>query len=175
MLAKIPIRAKYSEKSVSQLEKDYFFDGMTLAAWCIKLGNNAALRLLLKNRYDFSLSVLQDCKQSCLHLAAIYGTNVMVETILEDPRVRIEAENHREYTPLMEAASIGNFQTAKRLVVNKACARRGIDGKYWGWLLAFARKQEKFEKNLQTGRIGDDDDRYFRVRVPGWMLLAMRK
>ena len=131
--------------------------------------------MLLRRGYDASAPVSSDKSgDTSLHLAAAAGTGAMIEAILEDPKVRIEAENARGFTPLMEAARTGNQKTAKRLVVHKASARRGMDGKYWGWMLAFARKQEETEKSLQTGRIGDDDVRYFPVRVPGWMLFAMK-
>jgi len=151
-----------------------FYCGLTLAGWCISLGNNSALRLLLKGGVDPMAPVTTSGGNGCLHLAAAVGLGSMIDTILEDPKVRIEAENSQGYTALMEAARVGNQKTAKRLVVYKASARRGMDGKYWGWMLAFARKQEETEKNLQTGRVGDDDERYFWVKTPGWILLSMR-
>ena len=151
------------------------FCGLSLAGWCISLGNSSALQWLLKHGYDASAPVNAPAQGDlCLHLAAAVGTAPMIDAILADPKVRIEAENGRGCSPLMEAARAGNQKTAKRLVVHKASARRGMEGKYWGWLLAFARKQEETEKSLQTGRIGDDDERYFMVKVPGWMLMALR-
>jgi len=173
VLAGVAINAKYSDKAVSQLDKGCFHCGLSITGWCISLGNASALKQVLKNGYDASAPAEETGGGSSLHLAAAIGTNVIIETVLEDARVRLEAPNDRGFSPLMEAARTGNQRTAKRLVVRHASARRGLDGKYWGWMLAFARKQELTEKNLQTGRVGDDDERYYRIKLPGWILMAL--
>ena len=174
VLAKQTVRKNRTDKPVPQLSNCYFCD-LSLAGWCISLGNNSALQALLKRGVDPTVSVTLTGANNCLHLASAIGTNVMIESILDsnNSKLRLEAENARGFTAMMEAAHHGNQKTAKRLVMHKASARRGIDGKYWGWMLAFARKQEETEKNLQTGRLGDDDERYFYVKTPGWMLRAM--
>lgn len=172
MLAGVAIKDKFSDKSVAQLDRLYY-NGLSLAAWCVKLGNSAALQQLLRRGLDASAVCVSPGGSTCLHLAAAEGTNTMVEAILGDRRVRLEARNDGGCTAAMEAARAGNFQTAKRLFAHKASMRAGLEGKYWGWMLALARKQEATEKNLQTGRWGDDDERFFRIRVPGWMLVAM--
>jgi hypothetical protein len=173
VLAGAAINAKYSDKAVSQLDKGCFHAGLSLLGWCISLGNAMALKQVLKTGYDASAPAEETGGGSGLHLAAAVGTNVIIEAVLEDARVRLEAPNDRGFSPLMEAARTGNQRTARRLIVRQASARRGLDGKYWGWMLAFARKQELTEKNLQTGRVGDDDERYYRIKVPGWILLAL--
>ena len=172
VLAGTSIKDKLTNTSITQLE-GVFYNGLSLAAWCIKLGSSPALQQLLRRTYDPSVTCTSTGGHNCLHLAAAEGTNTMVEAILGNKRLRLEALNDRAHTAAMEAARVGNFQTARRLFAHKASMRTGLDGKYWGWMLALARKQEANEKNLQTGRWGDDDERYYRIRVPGWLLFAI--
>ena len=94
-------------------------------------------------------------------------------TLNNDSSVLVDGMNTFGCTALMEASKIGNFATAKSLVRNHASARRGMGGKYWGWLLALARKQESTQINTQTGRMGDDDTMYFPAAEPSWYTQAM--
>jgi len=97
----------------------------------------------------------------------------MVDLTASHEAVLIEGLNVRGKSALMEAAAMGNFHIAKRLIAYHASARRGLNGKYWGWLLALAQRQEAVEINLQTGRIGDDDLTYFPAPDPCWYERAM--
>ena len=158
--------------SIAQLADGVTFGGLTVAGWCIKLGNHQALNLLRKNKYNMCLPA--DISGNCaLHLVARFGTAPMVDIIIESESVQIEGLNQRGRTPLMEAAMSDNFRVAKRLVGCHASARRGLAGKYCAWLLVMARRQEENVKSLQTGRIGEDDEMYFPSPEPTWYEDAM--
>ena len=168
------IREKNSPETMSQLSgKDVTYGGMNIAGWAIKLRNIGALqKMLRKGGYNPALPA-DVMGNSCLHMIARYGQQQMVDMALADDRMMIEAENAQGNTALMEAAKAGNYLTARRLVSLHASARRGLCGKYWAWLLLMARRQERTENNLQTGRIGDDDTSYFPADEPCWYESAM--
>ncbi len=167
-----PLRKAMSKDTVSQLGRGVMFGGLSLAGWCIRLGNSNLLQRLYKKGINPSLPA--DIRgDSCLHVIARHGTIAMVDVTLNCEQIVIEALNAQGNTAMMEAAKVGNFHIAKRLAACRASARRGLAGKYWGWLLAFARKQESTQVNLQTGRVGDDDVKYFAAPEPCWYEQAM--
>jgi len=166
------LRKVISKETIVPLESGPTFAGSSIAAWCVRLGNDVALQQLLRRNYNVSLPA-DASGDSCLHIIARYGTASMIDAVMNDERTRIEAETARGTTPLMEASRVGNYFTCKRLVKKGANARRGLAGKYWGWLLLMAQRQEACEKNVQTGRIGNDDDAYFAASFPYWYLEAM--
>lgn len=163
-----PSTAAATANSVSALE-NWLFNGMSIAGWSIRLGNTAAFQHLVRRGYS-PRSIVDDGGNTCLHYAARYGTPNLVDYILADDFVRMEAVNHKGSTPAMEGAKAGNFNTCKRLFKHGASARRALDGKYWGWMLAMARNREKNEKSLQTGRVGDDDERWWSTLVSPYKL-----
>ena len=135
-------KANDVNSTIAQLADGITYGGFTVAGWCIKLGNHAALNLLRKNKYNMDLPA--DISGNCpLHLVAKFGTAPMVDIILQSDNVHIEGINKRGLTPLMEAAKSDNFRVAKRLVSCHANARRGLAGKYCAWLLVMARRQER--------------------------------
>ena len=168
----LPLVKAFSKETVSHLAYPVMFGGLTVAGWCIHLGNGYLLNKLYRKGFNPQLGA--DVRgDSCLHVIARFGTSSMVDMTLNDDRVIIEALNASGNTALMEASKMGNFPNSKRLIACQASARRALNGKYWGWLLALARKQESTESNLQTGRIGDDDMTYFPSADPWWYEQAM--
>ncbi len=165
-------KANDVNQTIAQLADGVTYGGYTVAGWCIKLGNHAALNLLRKNRYNMDLPA-DIGGDSALHLVAKFGTAPMVDIIVQSDSVHIEGANKKGRTPLMEAAIADNFRVAKRLISCHANARRGLAGKYCAWLLVMARRQEETIQNLQTGRIGDDDAMYFPAPDPSWYDDAM--
>ncbi len=159
--------------TISQLDDGVTFGGLSVAGWCIKLRNHAALNLLRKNKYDMSKPA-DVAGDSALHLVARFGTASMVDIALQSDDVRIEQLNKNNNTPLMEAAKSDNFRVARRLIACHASARRGLGGKYCAWLLVLARRQEETHRSLQTGRIGEDDAIYYPAPEPSWYEDAMR-
>ncbi|RYH32314.1 ankyrin repeat domain-containing protein [archaeon] len=139
---------------------DVFFLDMNAVAWVISLKSTRALTHFLKKGYDVTIPV-DTVGNSCLHFVAANGSADMVDIVAADKRVRYEMPNPLGQTAGMLAAKAGNFKVAKRLFELKASPRKSLEGKYAAWVLAFARKYEKNEKNLQTGRYGDDDERFF--------------
>lgn len=139
----------------------YFLD-VNIVGWAIRMHNIKALQYFIKKNYNINASI-DTLGNPCLHYIAIYGTPDMVDVLIGDKRLRWECENAKRQTAGMLAAKHGNQKLAKKLFDNKASARRSLDGKYAGWVLAFARKSERFEMNLQTGRVGNDDDLYFNI------------
>ena len=147
--------------------------GMSIGAWCIHLQRLSALQLLLRKGY--SLSGLADSAGNThLHLAAAYGSAAMVETVLHNNAqaaashnsatldlVRLEQPNGRGYTAVMEASAAGNQKTLLALCRCKADGRRGLEVRYWAFLLAQVRRSERSERNCQWGRFGEDDVMYF--------------
>ena len=144
---------------VSRLN-DVFFLDMSALAWVISLKNVRALAHFLKKGYDITIPV-DTHGNTCLHFVALHGTPDMVDIVAADKKVRYELPNPLGQTAGMLAAKAGNFKVAKRLFELKASPRKSLEGKYAAWVLAFARKYEKNEKNLQTGRYGDDDEKFF--------------
>jgi ankyrin repeat protein len=141
---------------------DVFFLDLNAVAWIISLKNTKALQHFIKKGYDVTLPV-DTLGNTCLHYIAAHGIAEMVDVILAEKKVRFEALNPHGQTAGMIAAKVGNFKVAKRLFEMKISARKSLEGKYSAWVLAFARRYEKKEKNLQTGRYGDDDETHFSV------------
>jgi hypothetical protein len=77
--------------------------------------------------------------------------------------LKLEAVNGDGCTAAMEAAKRGDLKILKELIMRKACPRRALNGRYWAFLLALVRRQERVEVNMQTGLIGSDDDKYYSV------------
>jgi len=140
------------------------FDGMTVLGWAIRSANNSVVQQLIKKNYNPTLAV-DNLGNNGLHFAASYGQGSTVDMILgyEGDMVRIEQLNNQKLTPVMMASIAGNYHSMKRLMAYGGDLRRGLEKKYWGWLLVLARKQEKNQKNCQWGRTGDDDERYFSI------------
>lgn len=77
--------------------------------------------------------------------------------------IRLEQPDRRGFTAAMYAVQRGHVAMAKRLFEFRASPRKALEGQYAAWALAFVRRYERREVNTQTGRVGDDDDRYFPV------------
>ena len=137
---------------------------MTILGWAIRSGNNSAVQQLMRKNFNPTLPLDLEGNNG-LHYAACYGQGSTVDMILgyEDELVRIEQPNNHNLTPVMLASISGNYQSMKRLFAYGGDIRRGLEKKYWGWVLVFARRQEQNQKNLQWGRVGDDDERYFAI------------
>jgi hypothetical protein len=144
---------------------DEMFQDINIVGWVIRLHNIGALQYFVKKGLNVTRPV-DHRGNPCLHYIAMYGIAEMVDVIMVDKRLRWEQQNRRGLTAGMLAAKQGNQKVAKKLFACKASARSSLDGKYCGWVLAFARRSERFEKNMQTGRYGDDDDLYFSFVDP---------
>lgn len=144
---------------ISKLQ-DVFFLDMNIAGWIVSLKHIKALQLLIRKGFDPTLPVESNEGNNCLHYIARYGVPEMVDIVMTDKRTRLEAQNTRGQTAGMIAAKYGNIKLAKRLFEFKASPRKSLEGKYAGWVLAHVRRREKFEINTQTGRFGEDDERY---------------
>jgi ankyrin repeat protein len=159
--------------TISQLDDGVTFAGLSVAGWCIRLGNHTALNLLCKLGYNF-VKAADVAGNSVLHLVARYGTAAMVDIALTPDDVLIEKRSKSGTTAMMEAAKSDNYRVARRLVSCHGNARDGLSGKYCSWLLVLARRQESVHRSLQTGRIGEDDAMYFPAPEPSWYEDAMR-
>jgi ankyrin repeat protein len=144
--------------------QNILFDGMTILGWAIRSGNNSVVQQLMRKNLSPTIS-LDINGNNGLHYAACYGQGSTVDMILsyEGELVRIEQPNNQNLTPVMMASAAGNYHSMKRLMAYGGDLRRGLETKYWGWLLVLARRQESNQKNLQWGRTGDDDERYFSI------------
>jgi Ankyrin repeats (3 copies) len=145
------------------------YGGMTVAGWAIRLGSPTILQQLFKRGFDARWPV-DVYGNTCLHVAAQYGSEAMVDAVMSCGGVRVEATNGRGYTPGMESSLSGNHKALRRLFKYGGSPRRSLDGKYWAWILALARRRERNEKNCQTGRIGDDDDTIFPSTDPEYLI-----
>eukprot|EP00981_Chlorochromonas_danica_P010582 scaffold3290_cov165-Ochromonas_danica.AAC.25 len=141
---------------------DVLFLDLNAVAWIIRMHNIKALTHFLKKGYDPTLPV-DITGNSSLHCIAAYGVVEMVDLVVNDKRIRYEQTNPIGETAAMIAVKAGNFFVARRLFELRVSARDSLRGKYSAWALAFARKYEKKERNTQTGRYGDDDERYFNT------------
>lgn len=140
-----------------------YYRGLSLAGWCIRIGNTDLLQKISKRGYSLN-SMVDTNNNTCLHCACAYGTATMIDVILSSSgSIRIEAENASGKTPLMVGSYFGNLKTVKALMKYNADGRRGLNMKYWGWLLSMVRRKEKNEKSLQWGRFGNDDEAYFNL------------
>lgn len=139
------------------------YHDLTIVGWAIKAKSNSALQYLLGKQRISGNSIVDVEGNSCLHYAAMYGTPSLVDVILKtgDDVVRLESVNAKGFTPAAMGAKCGDFQATKRLVKLGANARTALEGKYCSWILARARLLEKRECNLQTGRIGNDDETWY--------------
>ena len=139
------------------------FLDMNICGWFIKVNHLKGLQLFLHKGYD-PLTPIDSDGNTCIHCIASFGTVEILDILLSDKRVKLEYQNYKNETAGMIAAKIGNFKVARQLFKVRASPRRSLDGKYSAWVLAFARKYEKNEKNLQTNITGgDDDEKYFIV------------
>jgi hypothetical protein len=138
---------------------DVFFLDCNVVAWTIRLHSNRALHFLVRKGYDMTWPV-DTAGNTSLHFIAAHGSVEMIDLIIVGKKVRYEKLNPAGQTAGMIAAKCGNFKVAKRLFELRVSARKSLEGSYSAWVLAFARKYERNEKNLQTGRYGDDDDIY---------------
>ena len=140
-----------------------YYRGISLAGWCIRIGNTNSLQKINKRGYSLD-SMVDSNSNTCLHCACAFGTATMVDIILSSSgSIRIEAENGSGKTPLMVGSYYGNLNAVKALMKYNADGRRGLSMKYWGWLLAMVQRKEKNEKCLQWGRFGNDDETYFNL------------
>lgn len=158
--------------SVQALGK-VFFRGTSLLGWMIKFNHLSAIKELVKlgGAIDGPIDTEGN---SALHLAVRYGSEKMVEYIVDllnqqpSRLLRFEMLNIYGRTAAMEgmlAGDLSDFHAVKKLIKLGADPRRALRGKYYAWVLALARKKESREVNTQTGRIGDDDERYFPVKL----------
>ncbi len=181
-----PQQANFEPSTVSKLQ-DSYFNQMTLVAWVIRLGHVKALQYLLRRSscfYNYSQSLDADLRYPLLHYIAVYGTGEMLDTVLNTvqainadvtnnkivtnaadkafvPRVitlRYSHANNIDETPVLLACRHNNFSVGKKLAALKINLRDGFRGRYPAWALAFVKQLEQKEKNLQTGRYGDDDE-----------------
>jgi hypothetical protein len=102
-----------------------------------------------------------DDNNTLLHLAAEYGNVGTVDLIAGNSNILFEWENKQGKTAGELGAKIGDTAAVRKLFKYGADPRRALAGCYRAWLLAMAWQLEAREMNLQTGRIGDDDQRYF--------------
>lgn len=142
--------------------QDRFFSGLTLLAWTVQLSKAKVMAFFTRRGYKVGAAV-DRLGNPALHYVAMHGTVEMAELVLADKNLRLEATNAAGYTAGMLAAKHKNFHVAKKLFEAKVDCRRSLEGSYAGWVLAFVRKREQFEMNLQTGRYGDDDVKYFNI------------
>jgi hypothetical protein len=152
------------EKTSFQDLSTVYFEGLTIGGWVIKLGNVSALGKIMRRGYN-AAATADLFGNNLLHLAAQCGTPEMIEILITaNPRIRIEQENNFRRTAAMEGAIASNFLATKALLQRyRADARRALEGRYMAWILAAARRRERFEKNLNTGRTGDDDELYYSL------------
>jgi hypothetical protein len=139
-----------------------FFSRLTLLAWTVQLAKPKALAFFTRRGYKVT-AVVDRQGNPALHYVAMHGTVEMAEIVLADKSLRLEQTNSNGFTAGMLATRHGNFHVAKKLFEAKVDCRRSLDGAYAGWVLAFVRRREKNEVNLQTGRYGDDDIKYFDI------------
>lgn len=145
---------------LSKLQRAYFMN-LTAAGWAIRLNRPQVLKIAVCKPYDPSVSV-DIYGNPALHLVAMYGTSEMVDILLSsDKATRIELCNVQGLTAGMVAARCKNLPVIRNLFHRGADARRWLGVGCSAWVLAFVRRKERCEKNLQTGRCGDDDDHYF--------------
>ena len=145
--------------SMWKLQRVYC-SGLTAAGWAIRLHRPHVLKFAVRKPYDLTTPV-DIYGNPALHLIAMYGTAEMVDIVLSDKATRIELCNVEGLTAGMVAARYKNLEVLRNLFHRGADARRWLGAGCAAWVLAFVRRKERFEKNLQTGRCGDDDDRYF--------------
>ena len=136
---------------------DIMYKGYTLHGWAI-IGNNTGLLLKFLDKYPLSNKSLDLSGNTAFHIAASQSSPSMVETILDNSHVLVEAVNSKGRTALMEGMMSGSFKSLLKIAKVVADPRRGLTRKYDAWLLAIARKRELNEKNLQTGKIQNDDE-----------------
>lgn len=160
--AESPIRPSSSAGDNLFKLQDQMFCGLTVLGWIIKLGKPKALQYFMRRGYKVTVPV-DAAGNPALHFVAMHGSAEMVETILIDKSIRLELVNPSEYTAGMLAVKHKNFFVAKKLFESRADCRRSLAGGYAAWVLAFVRRREKNEVNLQTGRYGDDDSKYFDI------------
>jgi hypothetical protein len=162
------INAHQSKELFVKLSK-ILYRGSNLAGWVIKFKNLSALQFILRQNFPLSGS-LDSEKNTALHLAARYGTEKLVELVVENLKgvqgFRFEETNMYGLTAAMFAAKgdeDSDFRALIAAIKQGADPRQALNGKYYAGILAFARRKEKYEINTQTGRLGEDDEKYFPV------------
>lgn len=151
------IAAKQDKTADTSFLRHVYHGGMNIVGWAIRAHNSAALKYLYKNGISPAHHIDIHGNNS-LHYVARYGVSNHLEIIDEtDEIVLFEAQNDCNFTAAMEGAKSGNSKTLLQLFKRGSHARTALKGRYAAYILAFARQKEKCEKNMQTGRIGDDD------------------
>jgi hypothetical protein len=141
--------------------QDMYYEGLNIIGWCIRWKHSKCLQWLLKKGFDVTVSVETILYQPVLHYVIYHGTVDMVDIVKTDKRLRWEQLNDESNTVAMIAAKTHAIKMAKKLFENRANARKALEGRYAGWVLAWVKKLERNEINTQTGRTGEDDIRYF--------------
>lgn len=146
------------------------FCGYTLLAWSVRLNNFKAFKKIINTSNGNSM--MDNFGNTGLHFVSRYGTKEMLETLLRKSKgLRYEELNCFGRTPAMECAIASNYHCMKKLLSLGANLRRALDAKYYAWILVLARKRELQEKNLQTGKIGDDDNTWHTMGVLPYYLI----
>jgi len=135
------------------------YRGYGIAAWCLSLQNMAALHVLIERGLSIS-GHLDSMGNTILHFCCMYGSKESLEMMISDlecqEKIDLDVQNFSGATPAMEGARAGDgadFHTTKALIKRGADARTALRGKYWGWILALARKREADERKAK----GDED------------------
>lgn len=150
-------------EQINQLLEVHFL-GVNLVGWMIKFKHSKGLQMLLEKGLDPSRAVDKAGGNNCLHFIARYGTTSMADSVLKIGKCKLEGTNNAGETCAMVAAKAGNIPVARKLFALRASARRALDGgSYRAWVLAFVRRQEATEKSTQTGRTGEDDERWLSI------------
>jgi ankyrin repeat protein len=169
----LPPLSKLTPVQVSQLTKLRFL-GINIVGWIVRFGHMKGLQNFLQKGYDPTQPVDSD-GNPLLHFIALHSSGVeMVNTVMAEKLARIEQCNSFGETAGMTAARVGNLAVGKELFNLGACARTSLCGKYSAWILAFARKKEKREKNNQSGVVGDDDEMYYNISPDPFYSLWMK-
>ena len=111
---------------------------------------------------------LDSMGNTILHFCCMYGNKESLEIMMDDldsqGKLDLEIQNFSGATPAMEGARAGDgadFHATKALIKKGADARTALRGKYWGWILALARKREADERKAKgESFIDDNQDQY---------------
>ena len=135
------------------------FLGTSLSGWIVIMRKSMLLQYILRKGYKMS-GIVDDDGNTMLHLAARYGNLGTMDLIAGNAKILFEWENSAGMTAAELGAKNGDSAAVRKLIKYGADPRRALGGCYRAWILALAWQREKNEMNLQTGRIGDDDERY---------------
>lgn len=136
---------------------DIIYKGFTLHGWAI-IFNNVGLLMKFLDKFPLSSEPLDLEGNTALHIAACYSSPDMMDAVLGTGRILVEATNNKGNTALMESMCVGSLKSLLKLAKAVADPRRGLGRRYDAWLLAIVRRRELNEKNLQTGKIQEDDE-----------------